>query len=95
VFSNGTLESNMIDVEFYQDVNQWVSNTELAPKLFVLSSDKCPVLTLPAEPSKDFAKVCYKSPNTSSATGAAFAVKPSIVALIASFLAVLLICIAL
>jgi len=90
VFANGTVQSNMIDVEFKVDVNQFVTNTPVAPKLFQ-TVKPCEEVTLPADPSKDFSKLCYRHPTSSSSTGAGFAVIPSIFTLFV----ILLVCIAL
>jgi len=103
VFGNGTLQSNMIDLELRIDVEQYVTRTPLPPKLFQ-TSKPCPETSAPADPSKDFARLCYRSSTSSSSattssqsqqSGAGFAVKPSIVAVVASLVAALLMCIAL
>jgi len=93
VFSNGTVQSSMIDVEFKTDINQFISHARLQPKLFQ-TAPPCPAVTLPADPSREFVDVCYRS-TTSSSSNAGFAVKPSILALVASILAALVICLAL
>jgi len=92
--ANGTVESNMIDVEFETDVNQFVSHKPVPAKLFMTPCEK---LVYPSDPSKEFVDVCYnyKTHSSSLAGSAGFAITPSVFVLFVSLLAIFLICIAL
>jgi len=94
VFSNGTIKSTTVDVEFDVDISQFIYHTALSSKLF-MTSPPCAATTLPAPASKEFAQTCYVSPTSSSHKGAGVAVKPDVFALVASLLMALLIYIAL
>jgi len=93
--ANGTVKSALIDLEFQMEVNQYVAYKPLASKLFQ-PSEPCTEVTIPAEPTKDFARLCYQHTPLSnpSSSNAGFAVNPSILAVLASVFA-LLMCIAL
>jgi len=93
---NGTVKSMMIDVDYVMDVNQFIPYKPLASKLFQ-PTEPCPEVDVPKEASKDFVKLCYQHAPLSagSSSNAGFAVNPSILAVLASVFAALLMCIAL
>ena len=92
VYSNGTLKSSLIDVEFTVDVNQWITRRPISPKMFQVhkTAPSCPETTLPVDPPQSWAGLCYRTSTGSSSS--ASVVLPSIAIL---FALALLICIAL
>jgi len=92
VSGNGTLESNLIDVSFSISVTKFKAHAPITAGIFVPSSALCVATTAPMNASRDFAQYCYREV-TSSSSGAVV-INPSLVFLIATLLAALLIFVA-
>jgi len=92
IAGNGTLESNLIDVSFSVSVTKFKAHAQIPAGIFVPSSALCPATTAPVDPSRDFAQYCYRGDN--SASSGAVVINPSLVFLIATLLAALLIFVA-
>jgi len=100
IFANGTVLSNMVDIVFTTEVGQYVAYNPIAPKIFLPVDRKemktpCETVIYPADPSKEFTQVCYNHETHSSSHSGAFAINPSIAFILASILAILMICVAL
>jgi len=88
VFGNGTVEGSLIDLELEMAVNKYNPNAAIPGAMFMPAVPACPATTMPADPSPDFQRYCYRKESSGAS------IVPNGLFFLATLLAALLIFVA-